>query len=178
MKYVALLRGINVGGNAKVDMSRLKNVFEALGCVNVKTYINSGNVLFTDNHSIVDLIKSIETAIQDEFGFTVPVILRTADNIKAVCSYVPKTWTNDIAQRTDVMFLWDEIDNEDIMQMIIINPKLENVIYSSGALIWNIARENVTRGAGIKLIKSDVYKHMTVRNINTVRKLNELLGTS
>jgi uncharacterized protein (DUF1697 family) len=46
-----------------------------------------------------------------------------------------------------------------------------------GALIWNIGRENVTRGGGVKLIKTDLYKQMTVRNINTVRKLNELMKT-
>ena len=59
MTYVALLRGINVGGNNKVEMARLKKVFESLGFINVRTYINSGNVIFdTDTTDIVHAVNS------------------------------------------------------------------------------------------------------------------------
>jgi uncharacterized protein (DUF1697 family) len=76
------------------------------------------------------------------------------------------------------MFLWDEIDNKDILDKVVIKPDIENVLYIDGALVWNIGRENVTRGGGVKLIKTDLYRHMTVRNINTVRKLNEMMRES
>ncbi len=175
MKYVALLRGINVGGKSRVEMSRLKKVFEVVGCEHVTTYINSGNVLFSDIRNTQVLCKLIEQAIEKEFGFFVPVVLRSATDIVNLCASIPVTWTNDTVQRTDVMFLWDEVDSPDILSKIAHKPDIENVLYLPGALVWNICRENVTRGSGIKLINSDVYKYMTVRNINTVRKLQILI---
>lgn len=175
-RYAALLRGINVGGNAKVEMPRLKQVFESLGCEKVATYINSGNVIFSDKRSHNQLVPIIEKALNKEFGLGLKVVLRSLEQIEAICRAVPETWTNDGDQKTDVMFLWEQIDNKEILKKVVINPKLENVKYIAGALVWNIARKNVTKGGGIKLIKTDLYPLMTVRNINTVRKLRQLMS--
>ena len=66
MVYVALLRGVNVGGANKVDMKELKNVFEAAGMTSAKTYINSGNVVFaTDNLDHVQIAKLLESSIEE-----------------------------------------------------------------------------------------------------------------
>lgn len=176
MKYVALLRGINVGGKAKVEMARLKTVFENLGFDDVVTYINSGNVIFVDKNKIPDKVQLIEKAIKKEFGFAVPVIIRTQEAIKALLHNIPNSWTNDQQQRTDVLFLWDEVDDPDVMKSIAYKADIETFIYLAGAVVWNVARENVRRGSGPKLIGTELYKHMTVRNINTVRKLDELMS--
>lgn len=175
MRYVALLRGINVGGKAKVEMTRLKAVFEKAGATEVSTYINSGNVLFTDSRQPNELVTLIESAIESEFGFKVPIVLRTANQIKTLIESIPSEWTNDTVQRTDVMFLWDEIDNENILQAVHSNPEIERTMYVPGALIWNIGRQNVMRGSAIKLVNTSLYKQMTIRNINTVRKIQTLL---
>lgn len=175
MRYVALLRGINVGGKAKVEMTRLKAVFEQAGATEVSTYINSGNVLFTDSRQPNELVTLIESAIESEFGFKVPIVLRTANQIKTLIESIPSEWTNDTVQRTDVMFLWDEIDNENILQAVHSNPEIERTMYVPGALIWNIGRQNVMRGSAIKLVNTSLYKQMTIRNINTVRKIQTLL---
>lgn len=176
MIYVALLRGINVGGNAKVEMPRLKQVFEGLGLGNVKTYINSGNVVFSDHGTTpATLTSNIEAAIEQEFGLCIHVIIRDIKNITALNKFIPQDWMNNSEMRTDVLFLWEEIDSPHILQHIDINPAIENLLYEHGALIWNIAREHVTKGAGVKLIKTDLYKKMTERNINTVRKLLSLM---
>lgn len=175
MKYVGLLRGVNVGGKAKVEMPKLKRVFESLGYTEVKTYINSGNVIFSANTADIELLKNdIEAEIQKDFGFAVSVLIRTADQIIATANALPKDWLNNSQMKCDVMFLWDEIDNPNIMQKIAINQEIEDVLYLPGILIWRIDRQHVTRGGGIKLIKTDLYKYMTVRNCNTVRKLAEL----
>jgi uncharacterized protein (DUF1697 family) len=175
MVYVALLRGINVGGKSKVEMAKLKSTFEALGCTDVSTYINSGNVIFRDDRSTNELVALIEKTILQDFDLPVPVVLRDSANIQKLCRAIPQQWTNDTEQRTDVMFLWNEIDNKDILKKIVIKPEIENVRYVAGALVWNIGRQNVTKGGGVKLIKTDLYKHLTIRNINTVRKLHELM---
>ena len=176
MVYVALLRGINVGGNSKVPMPELKAAFESLGCEDVSTYINSGNVVFCDGRPAKELVPLIEKIILKDFGFPVRVVLRDLKNINKLCEAIPASWTNDSEQKTDVLFLWDEIDSKDILEKIVINPKIENARYIAGALVWNIGRENVTKGGSVKLIKTDFYQHMTARNINTVRKLQTLMS--
>lgn len=122
------------------------------------------------------MLKSkVEKVIEKEFGFAVPTLILSQKQIEAVYKKVPKNWTNDAEQKTDVLFLWPEIDNRNILQKIVINPDIERVLYESGALVWNIDRKNVTKGNGIKLVKSDIYPKMTARNINTVRKIYDLM---
>jgi len=81
MRYISILRGINVGGNRKILMKDLKVLFEKLGFAEVETYIQSGNVVFESDQklSTADLEVKIQQAITEPFGFDVPVIVRTAD---------------------------------------------------------------------------------------------------
>ena len=176
MIYVALLRGINVGGKAKVEMPKLKKVFEALGCKNISTYINSGNVIFEDGRSEKALTAVIELAIKEKLGLSVPIVLRSLKQIRTLHDAIPVEWTNDTLQKTDVHFLWRSIDNKDILNKVVIKPQLENVLYVEGALVWNIGRKDVTRGGAIKLIETELYRSMTIRNVNTVRKLYSLMN--
>lgn len=78
MKYVALLRGINVGGNNKVEMSRLKKVFETLGCKDVTTFINSGNVLFNDDRTSSDLHILVEMRFKKNLSYRSQLLLLAA----------------------------------------------------------------------------------------------------
>ncbi|MDP3434962.1 MAG: DUF1697 domain-containing protein, partial [Bacteroidota bacterium] len=81
MRYISILRGINVGGNRKILMKDLKVLFEKLGFSKVETYIQSGNVIFesNQNNSTTDMEQNIQHAITEIFGFDVPVIVRTAE---------------------------------------------------------------------------------------------------
>lgn len=87
--YIALLRGINVGGKNMIKMAELKNAFESIGFSNVKTYIQSGNVLFKSEESEEILTKKIEDLIEKNFGFSVSVILRTAAEIENIIINCP-----------------------------------------------------------------------------------------
>jgi len=82
-KYISILRGINVGGNRKILMADLKNLFEKLECTNIQTYIQSGNVIFDSGQkrSNADLEQKIQQSITENFGFDVPVIIRTAEEL-------------------------------------------------------------------------------------------------
>jgi uncharacterized protein (DUF1697 family) len=173
-KYVALLRGINVGGKTKVEMPRLKKIFDDLGLDNVVTYINSGNVVFDDGREVKKLAPLIEKAIKKGFGLAVPVVVRDKANIEMLAKKIPADWDNKV-RRTEVMFLWEEVDNPEAVKHISINPKVEKLMYLPGALVWSVDREHYKQGSGAKIIKSEVYKKMTGRNINTVRKLKDLM---
>lgn len=89
--YIALLRGINVGGKNIIRMSDLKAVFENMGLCEVQTYIQSGNVLFKSNEPEDPLRKKIEYNIEKSFGFSVTVVLRTAWDLEQIVHNCPFT---------------------------------------------------------------------------------------
>jgi uncharacterized protein (DUF1697 family) len=172
-KYVVLLRGVNVGGNCKVDMKQLKVVFEELGFSNVSTYINSGNVLFQSKNP--PSVIAIEKALKKAFGFAIVVVVRTADNIAKVVKAIPAGWDNNSQVRTDVLFLWDEYNNKSSLKLITPHPEADKLQYVDGAILWRVNRKFYTKSAMRKFIGTPLYKHMTARNVNTVAKLAQLL---
>lgn len=175
MKYVALLRGINVGGNNKVPMSELKTCVEELGFENVSTYINSGNVIFeADKTKESDLALKIEKAIHVHFGFPVQVVVRSQKNIEKVAKTIPEDWENDI-HKTDILFLWDEYASKKSLRLIEPKEGIDNLIYTNGAIVWNLDRKNYSKSAMNRFIGTELYKNMTARNVNTVRKLFDLM---
>lgn len=176
MRYVALLRGINVGGNSTVPMGELRIVFEALGFDAVRTYINSGNVIFTGPEGDrAALTARIEGAIEARFGFPVATLVRDIDEVRSIVGALQPQWTNDSAQRCDVFFLWDETDRPSVIDQIRWDPELEDVVYTPGALLWHLDRANVRRSKVPRIIGTPAYKLFTIRNCNTARKLLELL---
>jgi uncharacterized protein (DUF1697 family) len=174
-KYVALFRGINVGGNNQVEMAKLRGIFESLGFLNVSTYINSGNVLFeSDGDDEQGMV--IEKAFEKFFGFAVHVVVRDADNIQFIYKAVPSEWENNTEQKTDVLFVWDDFDTKTTLDLIVTNKEVDTLRYISGAIIWNVNKKRYNESGMKKFSGSTVYKHMTARNINTVRKLAELMA--
>src|SRR2546423_7350632 len=85
-RQIALLRGVNVGGKKRVEMAKLRSVVEELGYTDVRTYVNSGNVVYTGPKRSA---KHVERALAEAFGFAVPVVLRTRDELAAVVEANP-----------------------------------------------------------------------------------------
>jgi uncharacterized protein (DUF1697 family) len=176
MRYLALLRGINVGGSRKVDMKRLKATFEQAGMDEVRTYINSGNVIFrSDSTEASQLVQVLESAIQSTFGFPVMVILREADKIRALVEALPETWVDGKEAKCDIMFLGEDIDSEEVLDQLTIKPEIDDVRYIPGAVVWRADRSKITKSGMMKLTGTKLYANMTVRNCNTVRRLYELM---
>jgi uncharacterized protein (DUF1697 family) len=176
MVYIALLRGINVGGNNKIDMKQLKKAFEQVGMNNVVTYINSGNIIFTTNlEPKAKIAEILEAAILDSFGLPIKVLILSLDDMRKVMHSLPESWTNDTRMKSDVLFLWDEINNETVLDKLVIKPEMETAIYVPGAILWSVDKDNVTKSGMIKLVGSAIYRKMTVRNVNTTRKIYELM---
>lgn len=172
--YVALLRGINVGGNSKVSMAELKKVFEKCEYENVSTYINSGNVIFDAPSGKQDDFAHMESKLEKAFGFKIALIVRDAANIQRLAKTIPEGWTNDTDQKTDVIFLWDKYDSKKSISLLKLAPKIDTVKYIKGALVWNIKRSDYNKSGMHKFIGTELYKNMTARNVNTVRKLAAL----
>ena len=172
MKYICLLRGINVGGNRKVDMSDLRAVFEKLGYKDVSTYINSGNVIFSSSDDQTGI--TIEKTLETEFGFAIPAHIIDANRMQAIAEAIPTTWQNNTTQKSDVIYLLSDIDVPEIIETIGHKPEIETIIYVPGALLCNVDRTKQSRASLLKLMSMPVYKRMTIRNVNTARKLAEL----
>jgi len=171
MKYIALLRGINVGGNRKVEMKRLKALFESLGYKNVSTYLNSGNVIFESNKEQGDIQKDIQKNLKREFGCEIQTLIKSEKEIKRIAKAIPEEWKNDTEQKTDVAYLFEEIDFKETIDVLPIKKEFIEIKYIKGAIIWNIKRENINKSQLTKIISHKVYQLMTVRNVNTARKL-------
>jgi len=176
MVYTALLRGINVGGNNKVDMKILKQSFEKAGMKNVVTYINSGNIVFTNaSLSKNDIAKLLEEVILATFELQIKVLVLSLEDMKKVMAVLPESWANDDKMKSDVLFLWEDIDDMSVLDKLTFKPEIETVIYAPGAILWAIDKINVNKGSMTKLVGTKLYRQMTVRNVNTTRKVYELM---
>ncbi|VVB77867.1 Uncharacterised protein [uncultured archaeon] len=173
MKYIALLRGINVGGNKKVDMKTLKNTFESLGFTDVSTYINSGNIIFNPSKKLDKLNEIIEKSLQKEFGFEIKVLIKTENEMKVIAKAIPKEWKNDSEQKSDVAYLFKDIDSKNTINELPIKKEFIDIRYVKGAIIWNVKRKDYNKSHINKIIGHKSYIFMTVRNINTARYLAE-----
>ena len=93
-RYVALLRGVNVGGRNKLPMADLKDLFAAAGCAAVRTYIQSGNVVFDAAHDLAEAVPEIVTlAIRRRFGYETAVVARSGEEVRQVVTSSPSyTW--------------------------------------------------------------------------------------
>jgi len=171
LKYIALLRGINVGKERRVDMKKLKLIFERLGFTEVSTYINSGNVIFKSGKTKNVILCEIKQILKKEFDFEIPVLVKTEKEIKKIADAIPKNWQNDKQQRTDIAYLFKEIDSEKIVRELPFNTEFVDLHYIKGAVFWNIVRKDYGKSRLNKLIGSKFYKYMTLRNVNTARFL-------
>jgi uncharacterized protein (DUF1697 family) len=175
MVYIALLRGVNVGGKSIVSMAALKACFEQLGFTGVKTYINSGNVIFSTEQEQAEVLgKRIETALDQTFNPDIRVLVKTLAELQKLTAAIPTDWVNDTTTRCDVMFLWPEIDKPAVVKELPSNPELEEVRYLPGAVVWYISRSLVTKSHMARIIGTPIYQQMTTRNSNTLRKLATL----
>ena len=175
MIYVALLRGINVGGNNKVDMKKLTATFESLGYTNVITYINSGNIIFADSSKGKDdIAKETESAIKRDFQLDIKVLVKTFEEMSLIDSQLPDTWVKNEVMRTDVLFLWENYDYPEIMQQLKISP-VDNVKYAPGAILWNFENKNYLDSSISKLSGTEIFRNITVRNVNTFRKIYQIM---
>jgi uncharacterized protein (DUF1697 family) len=110
--WIALLRGINVGGNKKVPMAQLRRLVEGLGYERVRTYVQSGNVVFSDGEgeTASAVARRLAHAIRDEFGFDVAVVVRSRDELAAVVEANPYPQADEAPTTLHVIFLDAAID--------------------------------------------------------------------
>ena len=177
--YVVLLRGINVGGKNKVSMPELRRCLEELGCMDVITYINSGNVLLKSDVDAVALGLQIERMLSQSFKLDsslIKVLVLTHAEIEAVISGKPKGFGEQPDKyHSDVIFLMG-IAVDEAMKVFKPREGVDTIWPGTGVIYSQRLSELRTKSRLNYIVGTSAYKSMTIRNWNTTTKLLELSG--
>jgi uncharacterized protein (DUF1697 family) len=175
--YVALLRGINVGGSNLIRMPALKTCFEAQGYGDVDTYIQSGNVLFTARRSNQHVLTGeIETALSKMFAYRSRVVVRSFEQMRNVVEAAPKGFgRRPAAYRYDVIFLKHPLTAEEALQSVTAKPGVDRVLAGDGVLYFSRLISKAAQSHLIRIVGKPAYQIMTIRNWNTTVRLLELM---
>lgn len=177
MRYILLLRGINVGGKNKVSMKNLTASLEDLGYQNVVTYINSGNVIFDTDDDLATIKDNIAVVLRI-FPFTIKHVILTKDEYLGEVSNLPEWWHRPLA-RKDVLFYTDDVDPEDIKDRISQMPLHDEIVhFGKKAVFWGkYSEKEFLRTSYHKLLmKEKFYPLITIRNGQTFDTLGKMLG--
>lgn len=175
MKYVALLRGINVGGNAIIKMADLKAAFEKGGYKNVITYIQSGNVIFESEKDSKKISKDLEEMLTRTFGYSAKVVVVSHDQINKVLENVPDEWKKEQDLRCYIAFAREPVTSNDVLKEIKLTEGVDFVKIEKGVLYMSTVMSGLTKSGFARLIGKKIYKEITMRNYNTSQKILKLM---
>ena len=174
-EYVALLRGINVGGKNLIKMTALKACFEAHGFRDVATYIQSGNVLFQTSKK-AKLTLELEKALAATFNYQACVIVRSQEEMQRVVERAPKGFGSEPSQyRYDVIFLKEPLRAAVAMKSVLVKQGVDEAHAGTHVLYFSRLISKASQSQLSRLVSQPVYKNMTIRNWNTTTKLLSLL---
>ncbi|QHU90794.1 DUF1697 domain-containing protein [Candidatus Saccharibacteria bacterium oral taxon 488] len=177
MRYILLLRGINVGGKNKVSMKDLTASLEDLGYQHIVTYINSGNAIFDTDDDLTTVKENIAILLGC-FPFTIKHVILTKNEYLDEVSNLPKWWHQPLA-RTDVLFYTDDVDPEYVKERIGQMPLHDEIIhFGKKAVFWGkYSEQEFLRTSYHKLLmKEKFYSSITIRNGRTFDTLGKMLG--
>ena len=171
-KYVAFLRAINVGGTKIIKMDALRRMFESLGCANVATYIQSGNVIF-EAGSTPSLGKQIEHQIQQTFGFEVEVFLRRMDEVRAILETSP---FGQQGEETVFIHLLHAAPKAESRQALLALSTETDRFAVQGREVYWLRRDRAKSPFDNNRIEKALGTSATARNLNTMTKIVEKYG--
>jgi len=176
-RYVALLRGINVGGNNLIKMMALKACFEAQGFRDVATYLQSGNVVFTaSGQGAASLTARVEAALCATFKYPASVVLRSRKQIQDIVARAPRGFgTQPARYRYDVIFLKAPLSAPAAIKGFPIKPGVDEVHAGTGVLYVSRLISRASQSRISKLVAMPIYPSVTIRNWNTTSAVLRLL---
>ena len=175
IRYIALLRGINVGGKNKISMQKLKECFEELSFCEVKTYLNSGNVIFsTSKTNIPNITSSIESMIKKTFNLDIPVLIISQESLQNALQKEPGWWNSeDKGIYDNLIFIIPPAKFLDVYNEIG-EPKkeLEKIENYKEVIFWSFSRKDYQKtNWWSKTASANISAKLTIRTANTVRKI-------
>lgn len=88
---------------------------------------------------------------------------------------LPTEWKNDQKTKSDVLFLWDDVDDETLLSQLSIKPGIDTILFVPGAILWIVAKKDITKSGLVNFVGDKQYKKMTIRNVNSTRKIYSLM---
>lgn len=175
-RYIALLRGINVGGNNKIAMPELKAAFEQRGFQNILTYINSGNIIFDSELNELDVKSICEKLIAESFGLDIPVCVISSFDLREAMEHAPDWWGSDSDSKHNTIFIIPPATAAEIISQIgETKPEVERISSYGNVIFWSAPLATFSRTRLTKIVQSKTaYNAITIRNANTAKKLAEL----
>ena len=176
MKFLALLRGINVGGKNIISKEELHQLFTDLGLENVRTYIQSGNILFrSGKKSSKKLAKNIEKELSARFSYTARAVVLSYEQYKSAVESAPENWGRNNQYNHNALFLLGDSTPEKLSaELPLQKPGIETIALGKHVIFWSVSKESLTKTSYMKLAKLQIYQDVTIRNHNTVFKLLRL----
>lgn len=176
--YAVLLRGINVGGKNKVPMADLRRELEAAGFDNVRTYIQSGNVLVESTLSAKKVQDVVEALLPKAFRLDteiVRVLVLTRDQLQEIVDDAPNGFGREPDKyHYDVVFYMG-VGPDEVMETVAVNPDVDTAVAGDSALYFRRLSALRTKSRMSKIVGTPVYKSLTIRNWNTTTKMLEML---
>ena len=177
-RYIALLRGINISGKNKISMPELKTALGEKGFADVKTYLNSGNVIFSDDETdAVKLAEKIRKIIFETFNLEIPVFVISQDELKVLLSKAPSLWGSDSKDIYDNLIFAIAPNSIETVADKIGEPsaELEKVEICGNAAFWSFDRKLYAKANWWKKTATPgIGEMITIRTANTLRKVAEL----
>ncbi len=176
-RYVALLRGINVGGNNLIKMAALKACFEGQGFRDVATYLQSGNVVFTaSGERAASLAERVEAALCATFEYPASVVLRSRKQIQDVVARAPRGFgTQPARYRYDVIFLKAPLSASTAIRGFPLKPGVDEAHAGNGVLYVSRLISNASQSRISQLVSMAIYPSVTIRNWNTTSAVLRLM---
>ena len=175
MRYIAFLRGINISGKNKMPMVELKQGFERLNYTEVKTYLNSGNVIFSsDEADTIKIISRIEEMIKNQFSLDIPVFVISKEELEDILDHAPDWWGNENKEIYDnLIFIMPPASFPEVLEEIG-EPaeKLEKIENHQSAIFWSFSRKEYQKtNWWSKTASAGISSKLTIRTAHTVRKI-------
>jgi len=177
-RYLALLRGINVGGSNVIRMSDLRSCLEGMGLREVTTYIQSGNVLFrTGERDEARLLREIERCLSERFGLGACIVLVTPTRLERIVSEAPRGFGRSPDElRCDVVFLRKPMTPKEAIEEVRTREGVDAAYAGSEALYFSRLVRLASRSQLARITQRPAYRYMTIRSWNTTTKLLEMMG--
>jgi uncharacterized protein (DUF1697 family) len=175
--YVALLRGINVGGKNPVPMGGLRDAFAELGATDVRTYIQSGNVLFDGGPLGHDAwVTRLEADLAARFDYHARVTLRSHEELRSIVHGAPAGFGQDPdAYRSDVIFLLGPSTAAEVVAQMRARDGVDTMAAGAGVVYFERLVARITQTYLTRVVGTPIYQEMTIRNWRTTTTLLRML---
>lgn len=174
--YVALLRGINVGGRNIISMADLRTVFQGAGYGGVRTYIQSGNVVFTTDAPRDGLEEDLESLLERALGRPAMVVVRSRQQVRNVVARAPDGFgTDPDAYKYDAMFLRAPLTPGRVLEVLNLRGGVDRAWPGPGVVYFSRDEKQLTKSRMSKITSEPAYHRMTIRNWRTTTTLLEML---